>query len=856
MVEEHDIETLGNLVIAGHLSRPTAHRLLEALDEQLDSNRDLQSTFDEYLEEFQKQRTVLEPDSATVELDSIDPAETPDNRHLDSRPAPADGEDEGTRPGPRLPGSERYSLEQKLGEGGAGVVWLARDQVLHRTVALKVLTSGFEEDGSQVQRFLFEAQTTGRLDHPGVIPVYDVGKLPDDRWFYTMQLIEDRDFEAVLKQRESDDGRADAPPLPRLLKRFSRVCLTVAYAHDSGIIHRDLKPANILLGAYGEVYVVDWGLAKLYDEDIAPDAPVPDSRDDGEVAGTPYYMSPEQIRGENSELDPRTDVYSLGVILYRILTGRFPFDDDSVTALLLQVETEDPPDPREVVEEREVPDPLAEAALEALAHEPGDRMSARQLGERVTDYLEGVKERRRRAERAENLLDRARALHEAYLQTRETVETQHSELDERLAALGPSDGLEVRRLLWEQQHRIDERAHEAEELYSKCVQATRESLELAETDEARRLLTDLYWYKYEEARDDRDEAKAVYFRSLVEEYDEGRYDDRLADEASLLVRLPPDADGELFRETSVGPLLELQEVDVDWTAMPATVPTGTYRIRVETPDRRRAELPIEVSGSELAEIDLQIPEAPEQADFCFVPTGQYTIGGDDLAPKSLPDETLELDAFFMRTYPVTIGEYCEFLNALAECDFEEAKSRSPRMADGSAYYLEIDEEAHHFSVPTADKDGHEWQADWPAIMINWYDARRFVEWVSSRDGRDYRLPNEIQWEVAARGIDGRAFPWGNGFDPVLCHMVESAHGRPTPESVGTYRYDRSPFGVHDMAGLVIEWTRTPSGPDDDQYIQRGGGYNSPSNWCRAAARKNNQADRPYRSFGFRYVLEL
>ncbi|MFB6373255.1 MAG: formylglycine-generating enzyme family protein [Bradymonadaceae bacterium] len=213
-------------------------------------------------------------------------------------------------------------------------------------------------------------------------------------------------------------------------------------------------------------------------------------------------------------------------------------------------------------------------------------------------------------------------------------------------------------------------------------------------------------------------------------------------------------------------------------------------------------------------MNVELPKALERDGFCFIPPGRYTIGGDDLAPKSLPEETLEIEGFLMRTHPVTLDEYCTFLNALAQHDFQEAKSRSPSLIDESKYYLDIDEETRRFSVPESDDEGHEWQPDWPAVMIDWYDANRFVEWASDRDGVDYRLPSEIQWEVAARGIDRRIFPWGNGFDPMLCHMVDSVHGRPMPAPIGTYQYDRSPFGVHDMAGLVIEWTRTPSGPGE------------------------------------------
>ncbi len=855
MLEEHDIHVLGDLVVSGHLGLATAERLLDAVEQEAaDPETDLHETFEEYIQKFQKERTLLEPTDETLVYgggETADPSAT--GAAQTGEPASDIG------PGGNLPGSERYSLEEKLGEGGAGVVWLAHDEVLQRTVALKVLASGVDDAAEQAHRFLFEAQTTGRLDHPGVIPVYDVGRLPDGRWFYTMQLIEERDFREVLHERDREDDRPDeepAQPLPRLLKLFSRVCLTVAYAHDSGIIHRDLKPANILLGAYGEVYVVDWGLAILYDEEIAADYQTPETTRDGEMAGTPFYMSPEQIRGENSDLRPASDIFALGVILYRILTGRFPFQADSVTALLLKVETEQPPDPREVVDGRKVPDPLAEATLQAMAHDPDERMGARELADRVTDYLDGVKERKRRARRAEELLERARALHEAYLQTRESVANQRDKLEERLNALGPSDGLEVRKPLWERQHELDERAHEAEELYSKCVQATRESLELHETREAKRLLTDLYWYKFEEARQARDEAKALYFRSLVEEYDEGRYTDRLAGEGHLSIAAPGDVDCEVFRERAVGPIVELEGIDFDRSQQPVTVETGTYRIRPETPPRLIAERPVEVHGRQTSHVDIDLPDAPESADFCFVPADRYTVGGDDLAPKSLPETTLEIDGFLIRRYPVTVSEYCAFLNDLAERDFEAARARSPRSTDGSVYYLAIDEERGHFSVPEVDREGHPWEEEWPVVMINWNDARAFIEWAGERDGREYRMPTEIQWEVAARGVDRRVFPWGNGFDPTLCRMAESDYGRPMPTSVGSYPYDRSPFGVCDMAGLVIEWTRTPSNAGPDEYIQRGGSFNAPSNWCRAAARKNNQADRTHASFGFRYVLEL
>ena len=859
MVQPRDIQALGDLVIDGHLGRRTAERILDALKTpEAEGEADLKSLFRTYIENFQKEQTIPEPAEETVKL-------SPEETEVSAQAAtisegrstmPAQGAD--VHVGTTLPGSERYQLVEKLGEGGAGTVWLAEDELLQRTVALKVLLDELQDPDRQAERFLFEARTTGRLDHPGVIPVYDVGKLPDGRWFYTMQLIDDYDFEDVLDKRSDDEELQEDYPLPRLLKIFSRVCLTMAYAHDSGIIHRDLKPANILLGAYGEVYVVDWGLSKLFDEDVA--APVMQTKDtkEGEVIGTPYYMSPEQIRGENAELGPPTDVYSLGVILFRLLTGRVPFDAPSVMSLLLKVETEDPPDPRETAPDRDVPDPMAEAAMLAMSDAPEDRMTARELSDRVTEYLDGVKERERREARAEELLDRARALHEAYLQTLQAVEANRSNLEERLANLSPADGLEARKPLWEEEREIDERAHEAEELYSKSLQAARESLENHATREAERLITDLYWYKFQEARQERDEGKALYFRALVEEYDDGRYADRLANEGELRITLPDDvAEATFYREEAVGPLLERTEVDVEFDGRTNFVETGAYRLDVETGSNLNVELPLEVTGHPAATLDVSLPDCPENGQFCFIPEGRYTVGGDELAPKSLPKTDVDIGPYLMRQHPVTLAEYCDFLNAIAESDFDEAKNHSPRLPDQSTFYLEIDEEQKRFSVPEVDNDGHAWDPDWPVVLINWYDAKSFIEWRSHEDGVDYQLPSEIQWEVAARGVDRRVFPWGNGFDPTLCRMAESSPGRSTPTRVGSYPYDRSPFGVYDMAGLVIEWTRTQAGSTDaETYIQRGGGFQSPSNWCRAAARKNNGADMVFRAFGFRFLLEL
>jgi serine/threonine protein kinase len=213
----------------------------------------------------------------------------------------------------------RYEVVEKIGQGGMGSVYLARDLALDRMVALKVLAST-PADESAISRFRTEARILGRLEHPGIVPVHDVGQLPDGRMFYAMKLVKGKRLDALV-----------AEPILDLLRIFERICEAVSFAHAYGVIHRDLKPENIMVGAFGEVLVMDWGVAKLRAEkaaapsaEQAPGSSVPGQTSPGTVLGTPAYMAPEQRRGDIGQIDERTDVYGLGAILYFLQTGKNP----------------------------------------------------------------------------------------------------------------------------------------------------------------------------------------------------------------------------------------------------------------------------------------------------------------------------------------------------------------------------------------------------------------------------------------------------------------------------------------------------------------------------------------------------
>jgi serine/threonine protein kinase len=219
---------------------------------------------------------------------------------------------------PEIP-TTRYEILDRIGEGGMGVVYLARDRELGREVALKVLRTP-DPSAEERERILREARILATLEHPGIAPVHDVGVLPDGRVFYVMKRVRGDQLDAFARSPRS---RAE------LLRVFRQVCDAVAFAHAAGVIHRDLKPQNVMLGAFGEVLVLDWGVAKLRGHPVeAMDArgtrPAGDDTASGAVMGTPGYMAPEQLTGRSATADERADVFGLGGILCFLLTGDHP----------------------------------------------------------------------------------------------------------------------------------------------------------------------------------------------------------------------------------------------------------------------------------------------------------------------------------------------------------------------------------------------------------------------------------------------------------------------------------------------------------------------------------------------------
>jgi serine/threonine-protein kinase len=384
-----DRESIVDLVYSEYLLREAAGEtsLLE----------DYQIRFPEYADDL---RTQIELHRAMASGPATDPSLGSAEILCRDVAAPAGGD-----ASHRSPRHERYTLARLHATGGIGQVWLARDADLGREVALKEIRPERVSDPSLLGRFFDEARITGRLEHPGIVPVYELVQHADERNpFYTMRFLRGRSLTEAVKNyhKKRQSGKAGALELRELLGIFISICNALAFAHSKQVLHRDLKGQNVMLGDYGEVMVVDWGMAKdtsRAESSVAlatQEAATPSrssnsglSREEtlpGQVLGTPGYMSPEQAQGLNDVVDLRSDVYGLGAVLYEILTAHAPFEGNDPREILRRVANDPPIPPRQMA--AGTPPGLEAICLKALAKEPQSRyQSATELGKDVQHWL-------------------------------------------------------------------------------------------------------------------------------------------------------------------------------------------------------------------------------------------------------------------------------------------------------------------------------------------------------------------------------------------------------------------------------------------------------------------------------------
>ena len=758
------------------------------------------------------------------------------------------------------PAQEKFVVESTIGRGGMGEVFLVTDQDLRRQVAMKVLRRDAAQGREQRLHFIAEAQATSQLEHPGIPPIHDMGLTKEGRLYFTMKLVSGRTLREVLhdltlKRREV----AREYSIHKLVSVLERVCEAMHFSHEKGVLHRDLKPENIMLGDYGEVHVMDWGLARVegstedgYGSDFET---VETARIDagfetqsGSIKGTLPYMSPEQARGD--KLDRKSDLYALGCLLYEMLCLQ-PAFDPADGELLARKQTGEVRDVRTRNPRRKVPAPLAEICEKAMSVDPADRhASAEDLATALRRWLDGRSEKERRHKEAEALAKKGRAASKGYLKLRDELATAEKAAEAEAKLFQPHQPVSEKRSLLAARKKV-------EDLQVKLALAFAESQKLldaallqeAGNKSAKAALVEIWQDRLKEAERRRDKADTAYALVMIERY----LDEPLSSAGRLsLASDPSGSEVVLSRYEEIdGVLTETGEKSLGSTPLDVALPMGSYLCVLKKEGFRDTRYPVRIDrgghwkGQVTLRTDQEIGEG-----FVYVPKGPFVYGeGKETTSKTLDD-------FAIAKYPVTFGEYAEFLESLPE---EEAQERLPRTS-GDGLFLDKDEEGRWRLKPEVldddiraiylDRHGEGFELRIPVFGVDWADAMAYCVWKGDR------LPTEEEREKAARGVDGRRFAWGDLEDASLGKCRDSRPERTQPEPVGAFSTAESVYHMGDASGGVWNWTQSWYDDRESSRVLRGGAWYDQPVSLRSAIRISIDPSIRGTSIGFRCARGL
>ena len=772
----------------------------------------------------------------------------------------------------------RYVDQGPLGAGGMGEVRRVYDRFLARSVALKQLHWKLLDDGHARARFDAESSMTAGLEHPGIVPVYDRGANADGSPWFTMKFVRGRTLAAVA---------ADGASARELVEIFVGVCDAMAYAHARGVVHRDLKPGNVMVGEFGEVLVMDWGLARRLGASDAPLDPLapteaevparPELTGADDLLGTPAYMPPEQISRRFGAIGPHSDVYALGATLYRLVAGRHAYPGPP-RAIWSAVLTNQPP----ALDAG--PPALWPIVARCMAHDPSDRYpDAAAVRDEVRRWVDGEA---RRIKARKLVLDAVRLRPKSRHLRADAVRIE----DEASAILGPLPPfapIDQKAPGWALEDQAAETRRAARLADVAYLQALRNALEVdPELPEARHALDGYYRERLLDAEARRDADSAAEYAALLRAHDPtGNAEWLRGDGAVTLFTDPPGASVKLYRYVEerrrLVPRFEREMPSTPFVDVPLAM--GSWLLKIEAPGYRPVDYPVHIEragrwdgirpGDDAPHAIWLPPAGSLGEDECYVPAGWFIGGGDPEAPDGLPRQRVWLDGYVIERYPVTNARYMTWLDSLAtDGRREQALARVPR-ADAAgqgtvrmAYTLGEDGRFHI--------DGGfdlNWAPDWPVVNVDWHAAMAYA--AHRRDAeRAWRLPHEWEWEKAARGVDGRRYPWGDRLERTYALMNGS---RPGPTSIGPvtgFPLDESPYGLRGASGNVrdlclnryarrgplpdgdgvrLSPIESPTVTPEDFMIVRGGSCISSPSFCLTATRFGLPPSRALGSVGFR-----
>ncbi|MFO0727703.1 MAG: bifunctional serine/threonine-protein kinase/formylglycine-generating enzyme family protein [Myxococcota bacterium] len=782
-----------------------------------------------------------------------------------------------TRPSAPLDGpgggaaEDRYALFGEIGRGGMGRILRGKDGLIGREVAVKVMLESKHASDIDIRRFWMEVQATGQLEHPAIIPIHDVGRLPTGELYYVMKLLGGRSLaEIIYGLRRGVTEVIEEFTRTRLLTVFQQLAYAVAFAHARGVIHRDIKPANIMIGRYGEVTLIDWGLAKITGDGAGFEPEEPrvsigahaSAREtaDGTITGTPQYMSPEAVEGRSERVDERSDVYGLGAVLYEILTLEPPFEDRGFVQTLVDVRSGIFDPPRKRAPDRGVTADLEDLCLLAMHVDAVQRPTAKQLADDIGTILEGTKERERRAAEARSRVREGRAALDRWRLLKEELNGLEAQVVRQTKQVPPWAPVTEKAPLWDLEDRISRIRVEAVGAFEEAEAGFLRALgELPEDREARGLLAALYYDRFTEAEKNHDIEGQRYYRSLVSRYDDGAWARVLAGRGTLSIEVTRPA-----VEVRIARLIPRQRLLVkDEERSLGLAPIvgeelaiGSYLLSLVPPRGEPILRPVYVGRMEDVQVKLRWRDEEEIGEgFVYVPGGPCVIGGDPVAHGSVERRIVDVPDFAIARFPVTCADYMEFLNALAREDPAAALRRAPRVKANEGHYWRYNAERARFEFPPSQDGRISWAPNFPVVAVSYDDALTYLGWASKRSGAKLRLPREDEWEKAARGVDARFFPWGDHFDPTFCKMKDSRNSALEMEEVGAFAADCSPYGVRDLAGGVRELCLSIE-PEHEGPVMRGGCWHDSGLFCRIAFRHPTSHGFVNTGLGFRVVKDL
>ena len=812
----------------------------------------------------------------------------------------------------------RYSHIKTIGLGGVGAVLSAYEPELNREVAIKILRPAFRNRPDSLKRFVREARATAHIEHPNIVPVHQLGVFSDNGVYFSMKKVDGRNLRSVIRKlSEGDKEFLEKYTLRQLLQIFVSIGNGVAYAHSKGVIHRDLKPANVMLGDYGEVMVMDWGLVKYHSDkdtskeewhaEIDPDfSSLGDNKAlmtiQGSVSGTPAYMAPEQAGGHNEDVDEQTDIYSLGAILYSILTWETaPFESPMTTNQVLNsVVNGDFKRPRKRAPKRKISRELEAVCLKAMARRKQDRyQSAAELVRDIKNYLEGYSvgaykaswarlffktirrrplipsaaivalftflgvlgvlhfENKTRVSNLENFAKYSIEQGNGYYLS--ALKAYQKLQDEYKKPVGQTSYKSINKLFADfNRYKLEFNSNysvaaqflfQAEDLGGKKPEINKELLKVLKQQLSFSLLTGNYEETKGLVKQLRLRRHSV-FNEIIGSDQEIFEQIKMIIRDQGMIKVSSVPDGikvyyKYFNDEGSDKPEAGEKIFLGTTPFEAVLPTGSYLLFTESKDMTKLRYPVQVLCGQTNPLQISIPAKIPKC-MCYIPKGYFYSGTRKTLNRMQKNY---LPAYFISCNEVTVGEYLKFWKSLKSPLKKKHYQARYLFSNGDFRYL-----------PVWDENGKlrkGFEENMPVVGITGRAAQAYCVWLGKKLGVTLRLPTNLEWEKAARGVDGRMFTWGNTHDEeaALCWDNMIARGKhPVAAPVGSFPKDKSIYGVNDLVGNVREFT-TEKVNSGNVFVIKGGSLESRLSFSHCGYSTHSSGDGQ-NDIGFRYVMPI